>query len=198
MAKAFDDNERKFIKDKLKEGALLFIQQQGVRKTSVDELVKYANISKGAFYLFYTSKELLFFDTIIDYHKKLEKEFLNAINKHTDNITVNITVDTLTDIISDLLINNKPYFVSVFVNSDVEYLSRKLPQEVLSKHVDDDVMLANELLKFIPENKSIDTKVFAGALRAAFLTILNEKTIGTDIYNEVFKFMVRGIVQQLF
>ena len=82
MAKAFDDNERKLIKDKLKEGALLFIQQQGVRKTSVDELVKYANISKGAFYLFYTSKELLFFDTIIDYHKKLEKEFLNAINKH--------------------------------------------------------------------------------------------------------------------
>ncbi len=51
----------KLIKDKLKEGALLFIQQQGVRKTSVDELVKYANISKGAFYLFYTSKELLFF-----------------------------------------------------------------------------------------------------------------------------------------
>ena len=49
MAKAFDDNERKLIKDKLKEGALLFIQQQGVRKTSVDELVKYANISKGAF-----------------------------------------------------------------------------------------------------------------------------------------------------
>ena len=32
----------------------------------------------------------------------------------------------------------------------------------------------------------------------AFLTILNEKTIGTDIYNEVFKFIVRGIVQQLF
>ena len=189
MAKAFDDNERKLIKDKLKEGALLFIQQQGVRKTSVDELVKYANISKGAFYLFYTSKELLFFDTIIDYHKKLEKEFLNSIN---------ITVDTLTDIISDLLINNKPYFVSIFVNSDVEYLNRKLPQEVLSKHVDDDVMLANELLKFIPESKSIDTKVFAGALRAAFLTILNEKTIGTDIYNEVFKFIVRGIVQQLF
>ena len=192
MAKAFDDNERKLIKDKLKEGALLFIQQQGVRKTSVDELVKYANISKGAFYLFYTSKELLFFDTIIDYHKKLEKEFLNAINKHTDNITV----DTLTDIISDLLINNK-HFVSVFVNSDVEYLSRKLPQEVLSQHVDDDVMLANEVLKFIPESKSIDTKVFAGALRAAFLTILNEKTIGTDIYNEVFKFIVRGIVKQL-
>ena len=176
------------------ECAIELFRTKGYDKVSVDELVKYANISKGAFYLFYTSKELLFFDTIIDYHKKLEKEFLNAINKHTNNITV----DTLTDIISDLLINKKPYFVSIFVNSDVEYLNRKLPQEVLSKHVDDDVMLANELLKFIPESKSIDTKVFAGALRAAFLTILNEKTIGTDIYNEVFKFIVRGIVQQLF
>ena len=76
MAKAFDDNERKLIKDKLKEGALLFIQQQGVRKTSVDELVKYANISKGAFYLFYTSKELLFFDTIIAIIRNWKKNFL--------------------------------------------------------------------------------------------------------------------------
>ncbi|WP_439810246.1 TetR/AcrR family transcriptional regulator [Parabacteroides distasonis] len=194
MAKAFDDNERKLIKSKLKEGALLFIQQQGVRKTSVDELVKYANISKGAFYLFYVSKELLFFDTIIDYHNKLEKEFLNAINKHTDNITV----DILTDIISDLLINNKQYFISIFANSDIEYLSRKLPQEVLSKHADDDTILMNKLLKFIPKNKPIDTKVFAGALRGAFLTILNERTIGVDIYNDVFKFIVRGIVKQLF
>lgn len=194
MAKAFDENERKLIKNKLKEGALLFIQQQGVRKTSVDELVNYAKISKGAFYLFYVSKELLFFDTIIDYHNKLEKEFLNAIRKHTNNITV----DILTDIISDLLINNKQYFISIFANSDIEYLSRKLPQEVLSKHVDDDTILVNELLKFIPENKSINPKVFAGALRGAFLTILNEKIIGVDIYNDVFKFTVRGIVKQLF
>lgn len=194
MAKAFDDNERKLIKSKLKEGALLFIQQQGVRKTSVDELVKYANISKGAFYLFYTSKELLFFDTIIDYHNKLEKEFFNAIKRHTNNITV----DALTDIICDLLISNKQYFVSIFANSDIEYLSRKLPQEVLSKHVDDDTLLVNELLRFIPENNSINAKVFAGALRGAFLTILNEKTIGEDIYNDVFKFIVRGIVKQLY
>lgn len=88
----------------------------------------------------------------------MEKEFLNAINKHTNNITV----DTLTDIISDLLINNKPYFVSIFVNSDVEYLNRKLPQEVLSKHVDDDVMLANELLKFIQKVNQLIQKYLQG------------------------------------
>ena len=102
----------------------------------------------------------------------------------------------MTDIISDLLINNKPYFVSVFVNSDVEYLSRKLPQEVLSQHVDDDVMLANEVLKFIPESKSIDTKVLQG-FKSCILDYSKRETIGTDIYNEVFKFIVRGIVKQL-
>ena len=51
MAKAFDDNERKLIKDKLKEGALLFIQQQGVRKTSVDELFIYSIHQKNFFFL---------------------------------------------------------------------------------------------------------------------------------------------------
>ncbi len=30
-------------------------------------------------------------------------------------------------------------------------------------------MLANELLKFIPENKSIDAKVFAGAFKSRIL-----------------------------
>ena len=99
----------------------------------------------------------------------------------------------------DFIISSGLGRISIYEETD--YI--KNCYEYFSRHSsfcrsDDDVMLANELLKFIPESKSIDTKVFAGALRAAFLTILNEKTIGTDIYNEVFKFIVRGIVQQLF
>ena len=35
---------------------------KGVKKTTVDELVKRTGIPKGTFYLFYPSKEMLLFD----------------------------------------------------------------------------------------------------------------------------------------
>lgn len=38
------------------------MQEKGVKKTTVDELVKREGIPKGTFYLFYPSKEMLLYD----------------------------------------------------------------------------------------------------------------------------------------
>lgn len=40
----------------------------GMRQTTVDQLVEAAGISKGAFYKFYSSKEMLFLDLLEDLH----------------------------------------------------------------------------------------------------------------------------------
>ena len=61
MPKTFSDAERVHIKKRLMEEAEACLTQYGIRKTSVDELVKRVNIPKGTFYLFYPSKEMLFF-----------------------------------------------------------------------------------------------------------------------------------------
>lgn len=64
MPKTFTDKEREYIKKRLMEEAQDCLRLYGIRKTTVDELVKRANIPKGTFYLFYDSKELLFYDSV--------------------------------------------------------------------------------------------------------------------------------------
>ncbi|MFH1513530.1 MAG: helix-turn-helix domain-containing protein, partial [Bacillota bacterium] len=59
MPKSFSDAERAYIKERLLREAEACLAAYGVRKTTVDELVRRAGIPKGTFYLFYASKEAL-------------------------------------------------------------------------------------------------------------------------------------------
>ena len=59
MPKVYSDEEKKAIIERLKREANILMQEKGVKKTTVDELVKRAGIPKGTFYLFYPSKEML-------------------------------------------------------------------------------------------------------------------------------------------
>jgi AcrR family transcriptional regulator len=48
----------------------------GIRKTTVDELVKRVKIPKGTFYLFYESKDLLFYDIFCALHDEMQEKLL--------------------------------------------------------------------------------------------------------------------------
>lgn len=95
MPRAYSDQERAYIRQRLHEEAILCIKQYGMRKTSVDELVRRVNIPKGTFYLFYPSKEMLFFEVMMDFHDNVQEEVLKAVGALKDNVTP----DTLTDLL---------------------------------------------------------------------------------------------------
>lgn len=50
MPKSYSDQERAYIYRRLKEEAGKCLAQYGIRRTTVDEIVKRANIPKGTFY----------------------------------------------------------------------------------------------------------------------------------------------------
>lgn len=62
MSVAFSNQEREEILRSLKQTALRYAGTLGMRRTSVEQLAQAAHISKGAFYKFYASKELLYFE----------------------------------------------------------------------------------------------------------------------------------------
>ena len=65
MARSFTEREKENIKKSLQEACKQSWTQYGYKKTSVDDLCKQAGISKGAFYLFFESKEALFCNTVL-------------------------------------------------------------------------------------------------------------------------------------
>ena len=64
MPRCFTEREKKNIRRRLQEACKQSWTQYGYKKTSVDELCKQAGISKGAFYLFFESKEALFCEVL--------------------------------------------------------------------------------------------------------------------------------------
>ena len=81
MPKSYSDQEREYIKQRLKEEAAVCMAQYGIRRTTVDELVKRVNIPKGTFYLFYKSKELLLFDVILEQHEIVDQKLYEAVSR---------------------------------------------------------------------------------------------------------------------
>jgi AcrR family transcriptional regulator len=79
MPKAFTEQERQGVIERLlAEGYRLF-STYGIKKTSVEELASAAGISKGAFYLFYESKEALFMDVMEQTEQAYRQEIMAVI-----------------------------------------------------------------------------------------------------------------------
>lgn len=192
MAKAFNEDEKALIKEKLKKGAIEYMERYGVRKASVDELVKYAGISKGAFYLFYESKELLFFDAVMEHHQQLQ----DYVSVSIQNVKGEVTPEVLTETIYNIIKENQSFWVALLTNLD--YIMRKLPKEITEQHLLDDDKFFDGLLQTIQIKQNLSAEVFSGVFRAIFLTILHAEFIGEKVYDDVLRTLIKSVVHQIF
>ena len=71
MARSFSEREKENIRKSLIEICKQNWTQYGYKKTSVDEICKQTGISKGAFYLFFESKEALFCEILCSVQREI-------------------------------------------------------------------------------------------------------------------------------
>ena len=71
MARSFSEREKVNIRKRLTLICKQSWTQYGYKKTSVDEICKQAGISKGAFYLFFESKEALFCEVLCSVQREI-------------------------------------------------------------------------------------------------------------------------------
>ena len=88
MARSFTEREKENIKKSLQEACKQSWTQYGYKKTSVDDLCKQAGISKGAFYLFFESKEALFCEVLYSVQEQICNAASKVIEKHKDKYGV--------------------------------------------------------------------------------------------------------------
>lgn len=196
MPKTFTEEERNYIKKRLIEEAQICLAQYGIRKTTVDELVKRVNIPKGTFYLFYQSKEMLFFDVLCYMHNELQTIILEWI----DNLHGEKNVDTITELLFRLYKQiDSTYLYMLISSGEIELLMRKLPPEIVKEHAKYDDLSVERLLMMLPGRYDESTiKIFSAVLRAIFCTILHRREIGEDIFDDAIRVMLRGAIIVLF
>ncbi|MDW7658635.1 MAG: TetR/AcrR family transcriptional regulator [Bacillota bacterium] len=195
MPKSFSDSERSWLKDRLLKEAEACLALYGIRKTTVDELCRRVNIPKGTFYLFYASKELLFFDVFSALHDAFQQKLMADIAV-LDN---GVDADQLTDIIYSLYQSlDGSYLLKLATSGELELLFRKLPPELNRLHAEQDDFRVDELVSRVPGMKKENVRIYSAALRGIFITLLHKREVGEDVFDEALHIMIRGVVAQMF
>ena len=195
MPKSYSEQEREYIKTRLKEEAAKCLAQYGVRRTTVDEIVKRVNIPKGTFYLFYKSKELLLFDVILEQHEIVSRELYQAISDAAGGA---FSAEKLTDVIFEFYKKTEKMLILKLLDvNELELLVRKLPREIVEEHLKDDTDTIEKMFALLPVKKEADIKVISAAFHAIYYATLHKAEIGEEQYDEALRALIYGIVIQV-
>lgn len=193
MAKAFSQNETDMIIKDLKASARQYAASRGMRKITVEELAKEAGISKGAFYKFYPSKEMLFFELLEDLHSEIYEVCADILTESPDKPAYQRTAEA---VLAACKLMEQSGMMG-FMEQDVPFLLRRIPAKVLEEHYHGDEVHIKALL----ENAGLQPKggieLAAAAVRGLFLTVSHRDNIGL-LYPQVLEILVYGACQRLF
>ncbi len=142
MPKAFSEREKELIRARLIEAGDKQFSVYGLKKTNIDELARAAQISKGAFYLFYESKEALFMDVAEAVERRARGAILAAIDRPGSSPRARLLAVLKSGF--DLL-KTTPILRS-FTGSDYDWLFRRVPPEKLQAHLASDRLFLQELV----------------------------------------------------
>jgi AcrR family transcriptional regulator len=194
MARGFNERERETIQQKLMDAAEVCWGKYGLKKTSVDELVAMANISKGSFYLFYPTKEHLFMDVFDRIDLRSKAELFNIV-QNTKGSRKDVFVSVLKQMFNE--VKKTPWILDL-QNGDLQLLMRKLPPERMQSHLKDDDSAADQLFNLMDIKPITDPKLISGVMRSVFLLLLHKQEIGEEIFDDVINYMIDSIVLKLF
>jgi len=193
MATAFTSEEKEVIRKKLHKVAKECLQRYGVKKTTVDQMAAMVDISKGSFYNFYSSKEMLFF-------KVLEEYQIDVMNRLTEQLGMETKIDTnrLVQLLYDFYQDFRYSFMyTIFKNHEMELLLRKLPKEAITNHHLIDDRMVKKIVSRINIRENVSVEIVSALFRTIAMTILHIEEIGEEQFDITLKLVIQGIVEQI-
>ena len=193
MATAFTSEEKEVIRKKLHKVAKECLQRYGVKKTTVDQMAAMADISKGSFYNFYSSKEMLFFAVLEEYQ-------IDVMNRLTEQLGMETTIDTnrLVQLLYDFYQDFRYSFMyTIFKNHEMELLVRKLPKEAITNHHLIDDRMVKKIVSRINIRENVSVEIVSALFRTIAMTILHIEEIGEKQFDTTLKLVIQGVVEQI-
>jgi AcrR family transcriptional regulator len=184
MSRAFSEGERRAIREALLEHGRRLFMAQGLRKTSVEELTDATAISKGAFYLFFASKEELFFELLERFEAGFQTELLAAVARTELPPRARILALLKRSL---ALMGAEPLF-SRTGRAEYELLLRRLPPERVAAHLASDEAFAERFTAAWADagvRLALPPPLVAGLFRALFFVSMHEEDFSPGSYGLV-------------
>jgi AcrR family transcriptional regulator len=182
MPRAWNKKEKEAVKKSLLEEGQKLFEKYGLRKTTLDEIVKAARISKGAFYFFYASKEELYFE-ILDIVEHGFKDDLYRIAFQSGISRKESFKNFLHKMIN--FMTTTPMFRQIN-SEDFQYLIHKLPPTILKKHMKRDQEYVTQYFdSWIKKGwmRKVDMKALNGLLLSLVYFVIHRDDLGGAEFN---------------
>jgi AcrR family transcriptional regulator len=185
MPKAFTEHEKELIGQRLLEQGYKLFSSYGLKKTNIEEIVEAAGISKGAFYLFYESKEALFMDVVELAEKRFRQQLLAVIDLPGPSPRARLLA-----VFKQAFILLKTIPILQFLTGrDYDLLFRRVPPEKLQEHFANDKVFLAELVTRC-QNAGIPIRAqpeeISGLSYPLVLAILHEDDFGPYNFSGTF------------
>ncbi|RED89207.1 TetR/AcrR family transcriptional regulator [Cohnella phaseoli] len=197
MPRKFDTDEKSQIQQKLLEAGRSLFSRYGFKKTNVGELAKAAGIASGTFYLFYRSKEELFFDLMEEEEQAIQQIVLRQL----ENASKSKEAFRLFFKEGFRLMTENPILREVLLPEQFEAIVRKLPPDKLERNYATDVRKLEPLIRQWQAEGILRTdmtpELIVSMLRSIILLSLHKQTIGDAVYEATMDALITTVADGL-
>ncbi|MCB7305014.1 TetR/AcrR family transcriptional regulator [Bariatricus massiliensis] len=191
MARSFSEREKENIRKSLSDICKQNWTQYGYKKTSVDEICKQAGISKGAFYLFFESKEALFCEVLCSVQREICEMAAAAMKEEKGK----------SGVVKALKLIYRAYDKNSFLygsdTTDYTILMNKLSEEQ-AKEMEQAGELSRQLFSSHPALKlKGDVNMAISVIYSLIMNIKNKDILPKN-HLEVFDFMADHLIDTLY
>lgn len=193
MPKGFSEDEKILIRQSIINSGKNLFSSYGLKKTGIKDITNAVGIAQGSFYIFFSSKEELYFE-ILEQEEKNVKEILIDEIRPLESKPEKYIEKFLTR--SFELVKDNPFILQVYKDNSLEIILRKLPKEKLKSHMRQDSNILTHIIK-IWESKGISIKespkTITGLIRSLFILSTHKEEIGEDVYDDTMKLLIKLI-----
>jgi len=197
MPKKFTEAQKEKIRQDLVNAGIEAAGRYGFRKMSIDEIAAKAGISKGAFYLFFPSKELFFLELLNWLEKETRKELVPLLLDETKQPKEALR-DALAFFFREFSV--RPSW-RIFLDPDgLIALERLMAGQAGTEHVADDLDFFRMILTSWEARKVrllVTDEEALALIRGLFAVLLHPEVVGGDQHMWVVGWYLDAVVDRI-
>ncbi len=197
MPRAFTHDERVEFRGMLRDAARRSIARYGLRRTRVADLAADAGLSKGAFYIFYDSKEDLFLEVFALTEQEVRQELI-AVAKEEDLPPRERVYNLLSLLFQSL--ERHPELLVLSQPDEARILWRAMPAgERESQREDDERFYESLFQTWVDQGviEELDPVVLAGLPLLVSAVASERDSIGPDRFNALTGLLLEALADRL-
>ncbi|MER7131843.1 TetR/AcrR family transcriptional regulator [Streptosporangium saharense] len=194
MAIAFTVEEKARLTRVLLDAGEELFTTQGLKKTSLDELVTSAGIAKGSFYAFFDSKESLYLEVMLRRAPQVAARVAAALTGPPGEESLVAVMRAITGVLTD-----DPLYRRLLARPDeLEAVTRRVGPEQIARVAP---QIVTPLLDYLAEGQrtgvvvaDIPPETLVGVVRGVGLVVLNRDRFG-PAYEQVLEATIRTLAR---